>query len=138
MIPSVIPSGLIIVVGWLWPSAILFLTGVWFVATWGNATWFSQAVPLYAPVVFGISLLLAWRFGQSRVSAVLVGLALLNYLPGSPNSPKSLPSRGRSETARGRSTWTFSRTGVASSLWHRSASARSPRWRSPHYSDGAK
>ena len=45
--------------------------------------WFSQAVPLYAPVVFGIGLLLAWRFGRSRVSAVLVGLALLNYLPGS-------------------------------------------------------
>ena len=50
---------------------------------WGDATWFSQAVPLYAPVVFGIGLLLAWRFGRSRVSAVLVGLALLNYLPGS-------------------------------------------------------
>ena len=36
----------------------------------------------YAPVVFVIGLLLAWRFGRSRVSAVLVGLALLNYLPG--------------------------------------------------------
>ena len=34
-------------------------------------------------MVFGIGLLLAWRFGRSRVSAVLVGLALLNYLPGS-------------------------------------------------------
>jgi diguanylate cyclase (GGDEF)-like protein len=34
-------------------------------------------------VVFGIGLLLAWRFGRSRVGAVLVGLALLNYLPGS-------------------------------------------------------
>ncbi len=74
---------MIAVVGWLWPGAILFLTGVWFSAAWGDATWFSQAVPLYAPVVFGIGLLLAWRFGRSRVSAVLVGLALLNYLPGS-------------------------------------------------------
>ena len=62
---------------------MLFLTGVWFAAALGEATWFSQAVPLYAPVVFGIGLLLAWRFGRSRVSAVLVGLALLNYLPGS-------------------------------------------------------
>ena len=34
-------------------------------------------------MVYGIGLLLAWRFGRSRVSAVLVGLALLNYLPGS-------------------------------------------------------
>ena len=34
-------------------------------------------------MVFGIGLLLAWRFGRSRVSAVLVGLALLNHLPGS-------------------------------------------------------
>ncbi|MCH7855903.1 MAG: GGDEF domain-containing protein [Gemmatimonadetes bacterium] len=67
----------------MWPGAILFLTGVWFAAAWGNAEWFSQAVPYYAPVVFGIGLLLAWRFGRSRVSAVLVGLALLNYLPGS-------------------------------------------------------
>ena len=67
----------------MWPGAILFLTGVWFAAALGDATWFSQAVPLYAPVIFGIGLLLAWRFGRSRVSAVLVGLALLNYLPGS-------------------------------------------------------
>jgi diguanylate cyclase (GGDEF)-like protein len=47
----------------------------------GDAGWFSDAIPLYAPVVFGIGLLLAWRFGRSRVSAVLVGLTLLNYLP---------------------------------------------------------
>ncbi len=33
-------------------------------------------------MIFGIGLLLAWRFDRSRVSAVLVGLALLNYLPG--------------------------------------------------------
>ncbi len=65
----------------MWPGAILFLTGVWFAAALGDAAWFSQAVPLYAPVVFGIGLLLAWRFGRSRVSAVLVGLTLLNYLP---------------------------------------------------------
>ena len=32
-------------------------------------------------MIFGIGLFLAWRFGRSRVSAVLVGLALLNYLP---------------------------------------------------------
>ena len=67
----------------MWPGSILFLTGVWFATALGDATWFSQAVPLYAPVIFGIGLLLAWRFGRSRVSAVLVGLALLNYLPGS-------------------------------------------------------
>ena len=44
---------------------------------------FNTAVDLYAPVVFGIGLLLAWRFGRSRVSAVLVGLTLLNHLPAS-------------------------------------------------------
>ena len=70
----------IAVVGWLWPGAILFFTGVWFATTWGDAEWFSQAILFYAPVVFGIGLFLAWRFGRSRVSAVLVGLVLLNYL----------------------------------------------------------
>ncbi len=35
-------------------------------------------------MIFGIGLFLAWRFGRSRVSAVLVGLTLLNYLPEGP------------------------------------------------------
>ena len=55
--------------------------GLWFATVWGEAVWFSQVLPLYAPVVFGVGLFLAWRFARSRVSAVLVGLVLLNYLP---------------------------------------------------------
>ena len=42
-------------------------------------------------MIFGIGLYLAWRFGRSRVSAVLVGLALLNYLPGSGSSEAGSP-----------------------------------------------
>ena len=59
---------------------------------WGDADWFSQALPFYAPVIFGIGLFLAWRFGRSRVSAVLVGLALLNVLPGSGSDEASAGS----------------------------------------------
>ncbi len=70
------------IVGWLWPGAVLLLSAVWFTTTWEDATWFSQAVPLYVPVVFGVGLFLAWRFSRSRVSAVLIGLAGLNYLAG--------------------------------------------------------
>ncbi len=70
------------IVAWLWPGAILFFTGLWFANSWGDAAWFSLALPLYAPGIFGVGLFLAWRFGRSRVSAALVGLILLNYLPG--------------------------------------------------------
>jgi diguanylate cyclase (GGDEF)-like protein len=73
---------LLAIVGWIWPGALLFVGGLWFLSKWGDAVWFSQALPLYAPVVFGVGLFLAWRFTRSRVGAVLVGLALLNYLPG--------------------------------------------------------
>ena len=48
---------------------------------WGESLWLSQAVPLYSPLVFGVGLLLAWRFGRSRVAAVLVGLTMLALFP---------------------------------------------------------
>ena len=56
----------------------------------------------------------------------------------SPSSPRSPPSRGRSETAKGGSTWTFSRTAAGSSSLPRSASVRFQRPRSLHRSGGAK
>jgi len=115
-----IPSGLIAVVGWLWPGAILFLTGVWFATTWGDAAWFSQAVLLYAPLIFGIGLFLAWRFDRSRVSAVLVGLALLNYLPGWGSGEASAQSHRRARAigaAHGLSSWPSIQDRVAPASW---------------------
>jgi diguanylate cyclase (GGDEF)-like protein len=62
---------------------VLFIAGSWTAIRWRDVAWFSEGLVLYAPVVFGVGLFLAWRFGRSRVGAVLVGLVLLSYLPNS-------------------------------------------------------
>ena len=80
----------------MWPGAILFTAGLWLTTIWGDAVWLSQALPLYAPVVFGVGLFLAWRFGRSRVSAVLVGLILMTYLPEAGSVVASVESEGAS------------------------------------------
>ena len=74
------PRNVKIVRGWIWPGMVFFVLGVVLVTFAGDAPWLSGSARLYAPVVHGIGLSLAWRYRRSRVAAVLVGLFMMDVL----------------------------------------------------------
>ena len=66
--------------GWIWPGLILLLLGVLLATFWTEASWLAGTAGVYAPVVYAVGLFLAWRYRQSRVAAVLLGLFMMDVL----------------------------------------------------------
>ena len=66
--------------GWVWPGLIFLLLGVLLAIFVADTPWLVATTGLYAPVVYGAGLFLAWRFRRSRVAAVLLGLFMMDVL----------------------------------------------------------
>ena len=69
-----------VVRGWVWPGLIFLLLGVLLATFWTEASWLAGSAGVYAPVVYGAGLFLAWRYRRSRVAAVLLGLFMMDVL----------------------------------------------------------
>ena len=66
--------------GWIWPGLVFLLLGV-LLATFGTeASWPVDTAGVYSLVVYGTGLFLAWRYGRSRVAAVVLGLIMMDLL----------------------------------------------------------
>ena len=66
--------------GWIWPGMVFFVLGVLLATFAADAPWLVGSIRLYAPVVQGVGLFLAWRYRRSRVAAVLIGLFMMDVL----------------------------------------------------------
>ena len=66
--------------GWAWPGLIFFLCGVLLATFVTEASWLAGTAGVYATVVYGAGLVLAWRYGRSRVAALLLGLFMMDVL----------------------------------------------------------
>ncbi len=69
-----------VVRGWVWPGLIFLLLGVLLATFWTEAPWLAGAAGVYAPVVYGGGVFLAWRYRRSRAAAVLLGLFMMDVL----------------------------------------------------------
>ena len=74
------PKQVRVVRGWIWPGLVFLLLGV-LLATFGTeASWPVDTAGVYSLVVYGTGLFLAWRYGRSRVAAVVLGLIMMDLL----------------------------------------------------------